>query len=140
MKPKPKKNSHYNKELKPLARELRNDSTPGEIILWKDVLRSRNMHGFQFLRQYSIDNYIVDFVCRKLMLIIEIDGYSHNFKYEEDKVRDAHLNKLGYEVLRFEEKEVKYDIDNVVRVIEDTVLNLEARDHQSPSPPSPRGI
>jgi very-short-patch-repair endonuclease len=55
--------SNYNKTLKPYARILRNDSTKGEIILWKEVLGNRQMLGLQFLRQFPIDNYIADFVC-----------------------------------------------------------------------------
>ena len=64
------------------------------------------------------ENYIVDFICRKLKLIIEVDGYSHNFKFEEDKKRDRRLNELGYNVLRFAETEVRYDLNNVIRELE----------------------
>ena len=130
-------NSHYNKSLKPLARKLRNNSTPGEIKLWKEVLRGKKLLGFQFLRQYSIDNYIVDFICRKLKLIIELDGYSHNFKYEDDKTRDKRLNALGYTILRYDEYEIMNDINNVIRTLEITIYNLNK--NQSPLPPSPRG-
>ncbi len=68
--------------------------------------------------QLPTKKIIVDFICRKLKLIIEIDGYSHNFKYNKDVERDSDLNKLGYKVLRFTEREVKYDLDNVIRSIE----------------------
>ena len=70
------------------------------------------MHNFQFLRQFPIENYIVDFICRKAKLIIEIDGYSHNFKYDEDMTRDQHLRELGYTVVRFREKDIKININN----------------------------
>jgi len=137
------KNSHYNKKLKPLARQLRNNSTFGEIILWSKVLRAKRMLGYQFNRQFAIQipplqrglgglNIIVDFICRKLKLIIEIDGYSHNFKYEQDKLRDKKLSKNGYNVLRITEHDVKYDLDNVIRAIENRIRELE----QSP-PPAP---
>ncbi|MBN2664326.1 MAG: DUF559 domain-containing protein [Bacteroidales bacterium] len=106
-------NSHYNKKLKPFASELRNNSTFGEIILWSKVLRVKQMLGYQFNRQFAMKidelNIIVDFICRKLKLIIEIEGYSHNFKYEEDKIRDEKLLKYGYCVLRVTEHEVKYN-------------------------------
>ena len=125
-----KNTSHYNKEHKQFSRELRNNSTLGEIILWKRVLRAKKMHGFQFLRQFSIDDYIVDFICRKLKLIIEIDGYSHNFKYSEDIRRDIKLNNLGYKVIRFSEKRIRYDLDNVAAEIENIVL--ESINNQSP--------
>lgn len=137
----------YNKNLKPLARKLRNDSTKGEIILWSEVLRAKKMLGYQFNRQFSLKipasnsqekdlNIIVDFICRKLKLKIELDGYSHNFKYEQDKMRDEKLTKHAYTVLRFEEKEVREDINNVIREIEFKIKELEEK---SPQPPFSKG-
>lgn len=129
--------SHYNKNLKSFARKLRNNSTPGEIKLWSEVLRGRKFFNLQFNRQFSIDNYIVDFICRKLMLVIEIDGYSHNFKYNEDKIRDEHLNKLGYTVLRFQESEVQFDLENVIRGLESFIISKNIT--ESPLPPLKKG-
>lgn len=131
----PSDQSHYNKNLKQFARSLRNDSTKGEIILWKEPLGNRKMLGLQFLRQYPIENYIADFICRKIRLIIEIDGYSHNNRFEKDLARDTNLKKLDYTILRFEEQEVCTDLNNVIRVIECKVGELL---DQSPRPPSPR--
>ena len=71
-----------------------------------------------------------------LKLIIEIDGYSHNFKYGEDKLRDEKLLKNGYSVLRVSEHEVKYDLDNIVRTIENKIYELE---QSIPQPPLKRG-
>jgi very-short-patch-repair endonuclease len=123
------KKANYNKDLKHLARNLRNDSTKGEVILWSEVLRARKMKGYQFNRQFpmTIDRkgIIVDFICRKLKLIIEVDGYSHNFKYQEDLERDEKLSELGYKVIRIFEQEVRYDLDNVVRVIENEIDKQE---------------
>jgi very-short-patch-repair endonuclease len=129
-------NSNYNKNLKPLSEELRNNSTFGEVILWSKVLKTKKMMNYQFNRQFSMKiddlNIIVDFVCRKLKLVIEIDGFSHNFKYEEDKIRDEKLSKYGYVVLRIAEKDVKYDLDNVVRLIENAISEIENQSCQSP--------
>ncbi|WP_075602311.1 endonuclease domain-containing protein [Saccharicrinis aurantiacus] len=111
------------KQLKLFARDLRNDSTPGEIILWKNALRAKQMYGYQFNRQFCIQNYIVDFISRKLKLIIEVDGYSHQFKIEEDLARDNLLNDLGYVVLRIQEYDIKTDFPNVLRLIESVVLD-----------------
>ena len=111
-------NSSYNKRLKPLARSLRSDSTLGEVILWDEVLKEKRFYGYQFNRQYAIGNYIVDFISRKLKLIVEVDGRSHQFKYEEDEKRDQQLQKLGYKVLRVTEWEVKHDLNNVLRALE----------------------
>jgi very-short-patch-repair endonuclease len=122
-------NSYYNKDLKQFARVLRNDSTKSEVILWSKVLRARTMKGYQFNRQFpmTIENkgIIVDFICRKLKLIIEVDGYSHNFKHEKDLMRDKELNKLGFKVVRVFEQDVRHDLDNVVKVIENAVEEQE---------------
>ena len=112
------KHSHYNKSYRSRARDLRKNSTPAEIRLWSEVLRARRFHGFLFNRQFPIGMYIVDFICRRLNLVIEIDGYSHRFKEQADRERDQVLGDMGYRVVRFTEKEVMCDLDNVVRVLE----------------------
>ena len=66
----------YNPNLKELARQLRNNSTKAEIILWQK-LKGKQMYGYDFHRQKPIDNYLIDFFCHELMLGIEVDGYSH---------------------------------------------------------------
>lgn len=113
------------KILKQYARDMRNHATKGEKRLWCELLRGRAMHGYQFLRQYPIDYYIADFACRKLKLIIEVDGYSHNFKQKQDAKRTTYLNTLGYTVMRFTEKEVKNHIINVRRAIEGYIEEFE---------------
>lgn len=118
--------SKYNKSLKYLAREKRNDSTFGEVLLWKNLL-SKSKLGFQFNRQFPFENYILDFICRRLKLVIEVDGYSHNFKQDEDLLRDQNLNSLGYEILRITEHDVKYNFENVTRVIIAKVEELKIK-------------
>ena len=114
---KDRKLKYFNK-LKPFASELRNESTKAEVRIWCELLRNGQMNDFRFLRQRPIDKYIVDFICRKAKLIIEVDGYSHLFKYEADIERDRILNELGYLTLRFTDDEVKKHIQNVKRAIE----------------------
>jgi very-short-patch-repair endonuclease len=63
----------YNKNLKAFSRKLRNNSTLGEILLWKQ-LRAGSMDGYTFNRQKPLGNYIVDFYCKPLNLVIEVDG------------------------------------------------------------------
>ncbi|WP_205501481.1 endonuclease domain-containing protein [Rufibacter psychrotolerans] len=110
-------NHHYNKKLKPLAKALRSDSTKAEIRLWCELLSKKKL-GYSFLRQRPIGNYIADFLCKELALIIEVDGYSHNFKTEEDAERDRSLKALGFTVLRFTDDEVMNDLSNVQRTLE----------------------
>ncbi|WP_345167467.1 endonuclease domain-containing protein [Nibribacter koreensis] len=110
-------NLDYNKNLKPLAKSLRADSTKAEIRLWCELLSKRKL-GYSFLRQRPIANYIADFLCKELMLVIEVDGYSHKFKTEEDAARDKVLSELGFTVLRFTDDEVMNDLPNVQRTLE----------------------
>ena len=83
--------SHYNKENKHLARKLRKEGTPGEAYLWANLLSRKQFYGYQFNRQFPIENYIVDFICRKLKLVVELDGRSHDFKVDADLKRDTRL-------------------------------------------------
>lgn len=108
---------HYNPKLLSIAKKLRNNSTLAEVLLWNE-LKARKMLGYQFMRQKPIGNYIVDFFCSKLKLIIEIDGESHQFKFDKDVERQEWLEKLGLTVLRFDDLDVKKDMRNVLYGIE----------------------
>lgn len=122
---------YYNNNLKILSRKLRNESTLSEILLWNEV-KEKKLKGYLFARQKPIGNFIVDFFCNKLKLVIEIDGNSHDCKYEEDMQRQIYLEKLGLNILRFEDKELKNDINNVLRVIDEYIINFEEK--QPPAP------
>jgi very-short-patch-repair endonuclease len=116
----------YDKSLKELARQLRNGSTKAEIVLWQKIKR-KQMYGYDFDRQKPIDNYILDFFCYDLMLGIEVDGYSHEFLevYNKDLIKEAKMNELGIEVLRFSDHQVLKDTENVIRAIEQYILEFE---------------
>ena len=112
------KNFYYNKNLKELARQLRKNSTRAEIRLWTEVLRGKYT-GYTFLRQRPILHYIADFMCKDLQLIIELDGYSHNFEqqWKKDLKRQKELEDKGFKILRFTDHEVMKDLENVEREI-----------------------
>jgi very-short-patch-repair endonuclease len=109
----------YNTTLKKLAQQLRNNSTKAEIKLWT-YLKGKQLMGYDFHRQKPIDNCIVDFFCSKLMLAIELDGYTHSFDeiFEKDKIKEQKLNELGITVLRFKDDEVINNIEGVLADIE----------------------
>jgi very-short-patch-repair endonuclease len=109
-----------NKNLKAVARKLRKNMTLSETLLWQ-YLRKEQMIGYRFRRQEVIRNYIVDFFCRKLKLAIEIDGISHDEKYELDIKRQKEIEKLGITFLRFSDKEVKSDIEGVLKGIKEWI-------------------
>jgi len=112
----------YNPALKEKARQLRNDSTKTEILLWT-FLKGRQLCGYDFHRQKPIDEYVVDFFCNELMLAIEIDGVSHIGKELYDAKRQSRLEKLGVRFLRFKDDDVFYNCDYVVREIEKWIDN-----------------
>ncbi|MBO6829089.1 endonuclease domain-containing protein [Allomuricauda sp.] len=126
----------YNPKLKELARLLRRNATKSEIRLWQKLKRDQ-MHGYDFHRQKPIDEYIVDFFCNKLRLAIELDGYSHQLEgtWKKDVVKTKRLNELGIQVLRFSDTQVLYDMDNVLRAIEEYIFQFEANGNTSPSIP-----
>ena len=113
----------YNPKLKERARQLRNNMTPGEIKLWQR-LKGKQLLGYDFDRQRPIDQFIVDFYCKQLMLAIEIDGSSHDGEIAQakDQERQARLEALGVQFLRFRETDVHRNIDGVVEAIKAWML------------------
>jgi len=112
-------NYHYNKNLRSKAGELRNSMTKAECCLWKYALNKRKMHGYQFTRQRPVLNYIVDFMWKELLLIIEVDGISHQFNDHEikDRKRQSELEKIGFTVLRFQDGEILNNLDDVLLIL-----------------------
>jgi very-short-patch-repair endonuclease len=120
-------NNFYNIKTKPLARELRQNMTKAEACLWKYALKARKMKGYSFKRQRPVLNFIADFICIELKLIIEADGYSHFLDeiVEKDHIKDEQLKKAGFHILRFTDNRVLKDISNVIMEIEDYIEGLQ---------------
>jgi very-short-patch-repair endonuclease len=109
-----------------LCRQLRNNPTPAEKVLW-EAIRRRNIGGEKFLRQFPIfivtgvgskSFYIADFYCAKLKLVIEVDGPIHLLKKEYDNNRDLVMREWGFDILRFTNDEVINQLDKVVGKID----------------------
>ena len=109
---------HRDTDFQERARELRHNLTNGERLLWSK-LRAHRMDGLKFRRQHVIGSYIVDFVCLKARLIVEVDGESHLEDGGEaaDAQRDAHLASQGFKVLRFGNHNVLTNINAVAGAI-----------------------
>jgi len=110
-----------NKSLSGLSRALRNNGTKAEAILWR-YLKKKQACGYQFHRQKVIGQYIVDFYCPKLAFIIELDGDSHDNKYEYDAKRDNYLKGLGLFVMRINNEDVLFHKDRAFYSIETYML------------------
>ena len=115
--------------MKDRARELRRNQTKAETLLWSK-LRNRQMDGYKFRRQKVIEPYIVDFVCMKLRLIVELDGGHHaeEEQAEYDEVRTEFLDGMGYRVLRFWNFQVLKHRNDVLESIYQTIQEMEGRD------------
>jgi very-short-patch-repair endonuclease len=129
----------YNKSLQPFANENRKEMTKAEACLWKYALRAKQM-GYTFNRQRPVMNYIADFMCKPLKLIIEVDGYSHSLEnvIKKDIIRQNALEKAGFKVIRFSDKEVLTQIIQVRTAIFEVIQQLEIKMKES-SPLLPLG-
>jgi len=103
-------------------RYLRKNMPKSEVLLWVK-LKNHQMHGERFLRQYGVDQYILDFYCPRLKLAIEIDGGSHYFPEAEksDKERQRHIEAYGINFLRFTNTDVCENLDGVCLSIYDEI-------------------
>ena len=100
------------------ARELRKNQTDTEKKIW-GYLRSKQMNSLKFRRQQPIGQYIVDFVCFDIRLIIELDGSQHIKEKEMDEERDHWLKTQGFTVLRFWNNDVMKNTAGVLNVVND---------------------
>ena len=102
--------------LNHLAKNLRRSQTQAELNLWW-ALRSRQIEGAKFRRQFPISKYIVDFICFEANLVIEVDGGQHALQADEDRVRTQFLESKGMKVLRFTNLDVLNNLEGAVFLI-----------------------
>ena len=117
--------------MKEHAKKLRKNATFTERLLWK-YLPAGQLNGYRFLRQKPIDEFIVDFYCKRLRLVIEIDGVTHNEKQIYDKRRENRLKELGFTVLRLDGYYILENITGVLDLIMNCIEEIEKK-----HPPSP---
>ncbi len=103
------------------AKKLRHEPTPSEIIFWG--LLKQHFPDFRFKKQHPISNYIADFYCHKLKLVIEIDGSLHRKEEvkNNDKIRDDYMQGLDLKIIRFRNEEVCKKGEFVVKKLRDII-------------------
>ena len=108
-------NNHYNKTNRANANDLRHNMTEAEIFLWTQCLRNKQTKNYSFRRQRPVLDYIADFMCLELKLIIEVDGSIHRQAELalRDEIKAKALTAAGYTILRFSNDEVLYRIAEV---------------------------
>lgn len=108
---------HNRKELKEIRRDLRNNATTEEEVLWK-FLKNKKL-GYKIRRQHSVFNYVLDFYCASKRLAIELDGAHHytDEGKEDDKERDGVLRTMNLKILRFPNSMIRDNLDEVLEKI-----------------------
>ncbi len=128
---------HNKPILKIRRKELRNEATSAEKMLWK-ILKHRQLQGYKFRRQHSVGYYILDFYCPSELLAIEVDGDSHatDEAIAYDRERTHYLNALNIRVLRFLNTDVYNNLESVYKRI---VEEIRKRALPPPAPPKTGG-
>lgn len=118
---------YNNPKNKLLRQKLRQSSTVAEKLLW-EYLKGSRLRGHKFRRQYEIYGYVIDFYCPKIRLAIEIDGAIHQDEdvREYDDLRKAEIESFNIVVIRFDNDEIFYDLENVLEQIIQTTDSLTA--------------
>ena len=114
----------YNPKLREFAKQLRNNSTLSEVLLWKQI--KGKALGVEFKRQVPMLEYIVDFYCQEIGLAIEVDGNIHDFRYLEDTQRQQEIEKYGVIFIRFSNEETKNNMFSVILSLESKIEELKA--------------
>ena len=118
------------------ARALRANATDAERRLWRH-LRNRHLGAYRFRRQQAIGGYIVDFVCIRARLIVEVDGGQHADELLYDLERTRDLARCGFRVIRFWNQEVLQQTEAVLESILEALI--QACPHPSPLPQAGEG-
>ena len=122
----------YNKKSEqPKRKQLRNNPTYAEKILWLS-LRKRQVEGIRFLRQYSVNKFVIDFYAPEIKLAIEVDGCSHIGKEKYDMERQKYIENFNIMVIRFKNEQVIGNPDEVVAEIKAVIRGIK-----EPLPASP---
>ena len=104
------------RELQQLAREMRREMTPAERVLW-EALQGKRMAGLRFRPQHPTGQFVLDFYCPAVKLVVEVGGDIHDLRPEEDAARTQHLEAYGHHVIRFRNEQVLQDLPSVIQAI-----------------------
>ncbi|MEW6579887.1 MAG: endonuclease domain-containing protein [Chloroflexota bacterium] len=107
--------------MRDIARQLRQEATPSEDILWQ-ALRNRQLDGRKFRRQQPVGPFVLDFYCSAERVAVEVDGPIHESQREADRVRQHMLESLGIRFVRVPAHLVEHDLPQTLRTIRASFL------------------
>jgi len=118
-------------------RKLRKNSTDAERLLWSKI-RNKRLLGLKFYRQYGVGNYITDFYCHTLKLVIEVDGGQHytDSGALNDKKRENYMTSHGIRTLRFSNTDILSNVDGVLDFLYITISEINEQKTKLPPTPS----
>ncbi|MCW2118196.1 type ISP restriction/modification enzyme [Flavobacterium sp. 7A] len=128
----------YNPKLKQRAKELRYAENLSEVLFWMQVHKN-HFYKIDFDRQRIIGNYIVDFYVKKLGLVVEIDGSSHDGKEKYDAERERYLNSLGLKIFRIPVVDVLQNMLKALSDLERFIIEHYSVSLDHEKPPRPMG-
>jgi len=120
----------YNKKLVDRAKKLRANMTSAERLIWNGFLRNKAFKNLRFLRQRPIDNFIVDFYCAELKLVLEIDGDSHAKRAVYDAQRTLVLEGYGLKVVRINNSDISHNIAGVYEMLSQEIMKRKQELHK----------
>ncbi len=120
------------------ARDLRNEATNAEQMLWRQ-LKSSRLQDLKFSRQMPIAGFFADFACRSHKLIVELDGSQHVEAATYDVKRTQALEAAGYRVVRFWNNDLTSNMASVLETILTAAIGTERVPTPQPPPASGRG-
>ncbi len=115
----------HNPALKEKAKELRKAGNLAEVLFWNAV-KNKQFLKLDFDRQKIIGNYIVDFYCKDIGVVVEIDGITHDEKVEYDERRENYLRSLGLKIYHFLDEDIKKNLDDVLEFLKNEINTLSA--------------
>ena len=122
---------------KDTRKELRNNLTKGEIILWQN-LKGSQLGGFKFRRQRSVQDFVVDFYCPEIKLAVEVDGQTHGFEevFARDQWRQKIIEQEKVIFKRYTSNDIFNNLDQTLEDLYQTCLELKkdilGNHHRSP--------
>ena len=116
------KNLPKNRDLIYFSKKNRHAGILSEVLFWQQVHKGK-FYGINFNRQKVIGNYIVDFYVPSLSLVVEIDGWSHNYKEEYDTQRDNYLKSCGLTIFKVADADVKQRLSWVLDNLRDFIIS-----------------